>query len=204
LRTNFEGKEELRMRLLNGAPKFGNDDDSVDMLAREVHIRGNEEAAKHKSMFAFPFLFDGGIVAGYYGLSLGCGALPDGKKDSEPFADAVISPAAGTDKKGPTAVLKSVSKVTPTYPHLLNQKFLPQFMEGENKEIFAQYLKSWADLGIWHIQFNVVSKDILLDAQAHPDKHPDLIVRVAGFSAYFIDLTPEIQNDIIRRMEQTL
>jgi pyruvate formate-lyase/glycerol dehydratase family glycyl radical enzyme len=203
-RKNFEGQEELRLKLLNEVPKFGNDCDYVDMLGRDVHIKGNEEAAKHRSMFGFPFLFDGGIVAGYYGLSLGCGALPDGKKDSEPFADAVISPAAGTDKNGPTAVLKSVSKVTPTYPHLLNQKFLPQFLEGENKEIFAQYLKSWADLGIWHVQFNVVCKDTLLDAQAHPEKHSDLIVRVAGFSAYFIDLTLEIQNDIIRRVEQGL
>ena len=201
---NFEGNEELHLRLINEAPKFGNDYDYVDMLARDVHIKGNEEVAKHKSMFGFPFLFDGGIVAGYYGLSKGCGALPDGKKDSDPFADAVISPAAGTDKKGPTAVLKSVSKVTPTYPHLLNQKFLPQFLEGENKEIFAQYLRSWSDLGIWHVQFNVMSKETLLDAQSHPEKYSDLIVRVAGFSAYFIDLTPEIQNDIIRRTEQRL
>jgi pyruvate formate-lyase/glycerol dehydratase family glycyl radical enzyme len=201
-RKNFEGKEELRLRLLNEAPKFGNDDDYVDRLVREVHIRGNEEVAKHKNMFGFPSLFDGGIVAGYYGMSVGCGALPDGRKDGEPFADAVISPAAGTDKKGPTAVLKSVSKVTPTYPHLLNQKFLPQFLEGENKKIFAQYLRSWADLGIWHVQFNVVSKDTLLDAQAHPENYSNLIVRVAGFSAYFVDLTPEIQNDIIRRVEQ--
>jgi pyruvate formate-lyase/glycerol dehydratase family glycyl radical enzyme len=201
-KTNFEGKEELRLRLLNEAPKFGNDDDYVDMLAKEVHIKGNAEVAKHRNLFGFPSLFDGGIVAGYFGISVGCGALPDGKKDSEPFADAVLSPAAGTDKKGPTSVLKSVSKVIPTYPHLLNQKFLSQFLEGENKKIFAQYLKAWADLGIWHVQFNVISKDVLLDAQSHPEKHSDLIVRVAGFSAYFVDLTPEVQNDIIRRAEQ--
>ena len=83
-----------------------------------------------------------------------------------------------------------------TYPTLLNQKFLPQYLEGDNKEIFAHYLRAWSELGIWHIQFNVVSKETLLQAQAHPDKFTDLIVRVAGYSAYFVDLPEGVQNDI--------
>jgi formate C-acetyltransferase len=90
-----------------------------------------------------------------------------------------------------------------TYLHLFNQRFQPQFLEGENKELFASYLKTWADLGIYHIQFNVVDKATLLDAQAHPEKYPNLIVRVAGYSAYFVDLGKKWQEEIIRRTEQS-
>ena len=159
---------------------------------------------KYKDYWGFPLILDGSIAGGYYGYSTGCGALPDGKKDSAPLADAVQSPAAGTDKKGPTAVLKSVSRVNPTYAGLFNQKFMPQFLEGENKKLFAQYLKTWCDLGIYHIQFNVVNKEMLLDAQAYPEKYPNLVVRVAGYSAYWADLSKQIQDDIIRRAEQRL
>ena len=202
-RTNFEGKEELRQRLINEAPKFGNDDDYVDSIGREVHIRSNGEFMKHKDYYGYPYILDGSIAGGYFSVSKGCGAIPDGKKDSESFADGVISPTAGRDKRGPTAVLKSVGKVTPTYAHLFNQKFLPQYLEGENKELFAQYLKTWCDLGLWHIQFNVVDRKTLLDAQAHPEKYPDLIVRVAGYSAYFTDLSEWVQDDVIARVEQS-
>jgi formate C-acetyltransferase len=202
-KTNFEGKEELRQRLINEAPKFGNDDDYVDMLAREVHVRSNKEFMKLKDYYGFPYRLDGTVAGAYFGFSKACGALPDGKKDSQPCADAVISPSAGTDKRGPTAVLKSVGKVPYTYAHLFNQKFMPQYLEGENKKLFAQYLRTWFDLGIGHIQFNVVDRDTLLDAQAHPEKYADLVVRVAGYSAYFVDLSKEIQDDIIRRTAQS-
>jgi pyruvate formate-lyase/glycerol dehydratase family glycyl radical enzyme len=202
LRTNFDRKEELRQRLINQCPKFGNDDDYADDFARQVHIRTNEEFMKFKDYYGWPLMLNGSMAGAYYGFSKACGATPDGRKDGEPLADGVISPTAGMDRLGPTAVLKSVSKVTPTYNHLLNQKFLPQFLEGQNKKAFAQYLKTWADLGIYHIQFNVVDRATLLDAQVHPEKYPDLIVRVAGYSAYFADLAKEQQNDIIRRTEQ--
>jgi formate C-acetyltransferase len=202
-KNNFEGKEDLRQRLTNEAPKFGNDDDYVDMIAREVHLKSNEEFMNFKDYFGFPLILDGSIAGGYFGFSIGCGALPDGKKDSEPCADAVMSPSAGTDKRGPTAVIKSVSKVIPTYAHLFNQKFLPQYLEGDNKKLFAQYLRTWADLGCWHVQFNVVNRDTLLDAQKHPENYSNLVVRVAGYSAYFVELSKEIQDDIIRRTEQS-
>jgi len=202
-RTDFEGREDLRQRLINEAPKYGNDDDYVDRFAREVHMRVEAEFMKQADIDGCPYTLDGSITAGYFGVSKGCGALPDGKKDGEPFADAVISPSGGTDRKGPTAVLKSAGKIPfANYPTLLNQKFLPSYLEGENKEIFAQYLKAWNELGIWHIQFNVVTKDILLDAAAHPEKYTDLVVRVAGYSAYFIDLPEAMQHDIITRAEQ--
>jgi pyruvate-formate lyase len=87
---------------------------------------------------------------------------------------------------------------------LLNQKFMPEFLEGDNKRMFAQYLKTWYDLGCYHIQFNVVDRDMLLDAQEHPEKYPDLVVRVAGYSAYWVDLGKSLQDDIIQRTEQTL
>jgi hypothetical protein len=118
------------------------------------------------------------------------------------LGDAVVSPSARTDKRGPTAVLKSVSKIPYTYAYLLNQKFLPQFLEGENKEKFAQYLRAWCELGIGHIQFNVIDKATLIDAQAHPENYTNLVVRVAGYSAYFIDLPKALQDDVINRVEQ--
>ena len=86
---------------------------------------------------------------------------------------------------------------------MMNQKFLPQFLEGENKELFYNYLRSWGELGISHIQFNVFDRETLLDAQRHPENHPDLIVRVAGYSAYFIDLSKGLQDSIIERTEQS-
>ena len=85
---------------------------------------------------------------------------------------------------------------------LFNQKFMPQSLEGENKKLFADYLRTWYDLGIYHVQFNVVDRDVLLDAQAHPQKYPDLVVRVAGYSAYWADLGKPLQDDIIKRTEQ--
>ena len=91
-----------------------------------------------------------------------------------------------------------------SYSYLLNQRFLPQFFKGENKRAFAAYLKTWADLGISHIQFNVVDNAILLDAKKHPEKYSDLIVRVAGYSAYFVDLSEKLQDLIIARTEQEL
>jgi pyruvate formate-lyase/glycerol dehydratase family glycyl radical enzyme len=201
-RTNFEGKEELRQMLINKAPKFGNDDDYVDVLAKEVHVRSNAEVMKVQTRFGFPYFLNGAIAGGYFSATINTGALPDGKRRGEPCADAVVSPSAGTDKCGPSAVLKSVSKIPYTYMYLLNQKFLPNFLEGENKEKFSQYLKTWHELGIGHVQFNVVDKATLLDAQAHPEKYTNLIVRVAGYSAYFIDLAKALQDDIIRRVEQ--
>ena len=110
----------------------------------------------------------------------------------------------GADRNGPTAVLASAARVGTPYNQLLNQKFLPQFLEGDQKELFYSYLKTWGDMGISHIQFNIVDKDTLLDAQQHPESHTDLIVRVAGYSAYFVDLSKGLQDSIIARTEQEI
>jgi formate C-acetyltransferase len=201
-RNNFEGYENLRQRLINKVPKFGNDDDYVDLIAKEVHIRSNEEIRKFKNFNGRHFLLDSSIAVGYLGLSKTTGATPDGKRDGETCADALLSPMAGRDKKGPTAVLKSLSKIPVTYLHLFNQRFLPQLLRGDNKGLFMQYLRTWGELGIFHVQFNAVDTDTLLNAQKHPENYQDLIVRVAGYSAYYVDLSMEIQNEIIKRTQQ--
>ncbi len=203
LKGNFEGNEELRQKLL-GAPKFGNDQDYVDNIARTLHVRIKEETQKYKTYYGYPFDVDGtNASVGYY-LGIDVGATAEGRKAGEPLHDGSISPVQGQDKKGPTAVLNSVAKVDPlrSANHLFNQRFAPEFLEGPNRDIFASYLKTWADLGIHHIQFNVVDPEILRDAQEHPERHADLIVRVAGYAAYFVDLTRSLQDDIIARTEQ--
>lgn len=203
LKTNWESKEDLRQMFIN-APKFGNDDDYVDILARDIIIRTTKLMESFKNNYGGHFQMDGTGGSSYYAYSGLTGATPDGRKDRDLFNDGTISPAIGTDKKGPSAVLKSVAKVDPlvTFNHLLNQKFMPHYMQGENKDAFISYLRTWVDLGIHHIQFNTVDKETLLDAQKHPEKHADLVVRVAGFSAYFIDCGKDVQDQIIQRTEQ--
>ncbi len=127
------------------------------------------------------------------------------RQECQPFADGSLSPMLGRDTKGPTAVLSSVAKIEADqcYYQLLNQKFLPRFLEGENKEMFLAYLESWQELGIPHIQFNVVDRAALEDAQLHPDRHRNLVVRIAGYSAYFVDLSKGLQDSIIARTEQS-
>ena len=202
LRNDFEGHEELRQRLMNEAPKFGNDDNYVDHIAREIHHRSQKEVEKITSYWDVPYSLEGSIASGYFPWGRRVGALPSGKKYRETFADGTISPYPGRDKKGPTAVIKSVGKVPPVFPELLNQRFMPQFLEGENRKLFADYLRTWADMGCWHIQFNVVDDKILLDAQAYPENYSDLVIRVAGYSAYFVDLSKGVQDEIIKRVTQ--
>ena len=202
--NNWVGFEEIRQRMLR-APKFGNDDDFVDEIAAQVHHKTSEVLAEFTDRFGYPCRGDGSGVSATYGCAFDTPATPDGRKDGDPFADATLSPSQGRDFKGPTAVLKSASKIdtTKSYNHLLNQKFLPSALEGDMKNIFVNYLRTWGDLEISHIQFNIVDKATLLDAQKHPENHPDLIVRVAGYSAYFVDLSKGLQDSIIARTEQS-
>ena len=149
---------------------------------------------------------DGSAGANYFGYSPLTGATPDGRKDRDLFADGTLSPERGMDKKGPTATLKSTSKIDPvtTYTLLLNQKFPPQYLEGGYQELFASYLKTWADLGHFHIQFNVIDRETLLVAQKDPAKYADLVVRIAGYSVYFVDLPKMMQDELIERTEKEL
>ena len=202
--NNWVGFEEIRQRMLR-APKFGNDDDFVDEVAAQVHHKTSEVLAEFTDRFGHPCRGDGSGVSATYGCAFDTPATPDGRKDGDPFADATLSPSQGRDFKGPTAVLKSASKIdtTKSYNHLLNQKFLPSALEGDMKNIFVNYLRTWGDLEISHVQFNIVDKVTLLDAQRHPENYPDLIVRVAGYSAYFVDLSKGLQDSIIARTEQS-
>jgi len=202
---NWEGREDIRQACLN-APKFGNDDDYVDRIANVVMARGEAAVEEVKDGFGLSHRGDGSAVSATYGLAIDTPATPDGRLDGEPFSDSTLAPAPGRDKKGPTAVLKSVAKISTvdTYNHLLNQKFLPKFLEDATKPVFINYLKTWKEMGISHIQFNIVDKETLLEAKAKPEENSDLIVRVAGFSAYFVDLSGGLQDHIIARTEQSL
>ena len=135
-----------------------------------------------------------------------CLATPDGRKNGDTFHDGSISPMGGKDQNGPTAAIRSVAKVNPlqTFNPLFNQSFMPEYLTGRNAKTFAQYLKTCTDLGLHHIQFSVVDKETLQDAQSHPEDHTNLMVRVCGYSAFFIDLNKGLQDGIISRTSQCL
>jgi pyruvate-formate lyase len=203
LKDNWVGKEDLRRQFIE-APKFGNDDDYVDLIARDIVQRSTDVVNSFRNIYGGHFMCDGTGGSGYFRYSGLTGATPDGRKDRDVFNDGTISPVIGTDVKGPSAVLKSVGKIdhVRTFTQLFNQKFMPQFLADEYRDAFVAYLRTWLDLGIHHIQFNVIDKDTLVDAKKYPEKYPRLVVRVAGFSAYFIDLAPGVQDQIIDRTEQ--
>jgi len=204
VKKNFRGKNEDIRRMCIEAPKFGNDDDYVDSISSEIGKRITIETMKCKTNYGTPCIPDGTVASAFWFLGKGCEATPDGRKARETLHDGSISPVQGRDQKGPTAVLNSVSKVDPvsSWNHLLNQSFMPQYLKGHNAEVFAQYLKTWADLGIHHIQFNAVGKEILEEAQKNPEKYLNLMVRVAGYSAFFVDLSKDLQDSIIARTPQ--
>ena len=206
LQADFEGYETIQDKLLNDSPKYGNDDDRADLLTRRVfeeyfkNIDGRPNTkGGHYRVNLLPT-----TVHVYFGSVVG--ATPDGRKSGVPLSEG-ISPVQGADTNGPTAVLKSAAKIDHlrTGGTLLNQKFTPQVLdseEGLNKAV--QLVRGYFRMDGHHIQFNVVTADTLRKAQANPEKYKDLIVRVAGYSDYFVDLTPELQEEIIRRTEQEL
>ena len=205
LMNNFEDRESMRLMLINKAPKFGNDEDLVDHLCNEVACVFCDELRNYTNPRKGPF-----IGALYYltaNIPFGhrTAATPDGRKAGEPLNDGGVSPVHGRDKKGATAVAKSVGKLDQQrIPHgtILNQRFHPSVMEGEDKlRLFTRYIRTFMDLGGWHNQINVVTSDILKAAQQSPDEHKDLVIRVAGYSAYFTQLEKEVQDDIIGRTE---
>lgn len=201
LENNFEGYDDLRFKLVYETPKYGNDDDYADVQTTGIFeaffdaVDGRPTALGGK--FRINLLPTTSHV--YFGSVIG--ALPDGRKAGEPLSEG-ISPVQGADQNGPTAVLKSASKIDHlrTGGTLLNQKFSPDFFRDDDSIAkVAQLVRSYFRLDGHHIQFNVVSADTLRDAQKHPEKYRDLIVRVAGYSDYFVDLTPELQEEIIGR-----
>ena len=188
---------------LNQPPKWGNDDDYVDDLAIMFFKRTNQVIKSFKNIWGVSFNEDGTGASTYYDYSGLTGATPDGRKDRDVFSDGTVSPALGTDIKGPAATMKSVSKIdhAGTYTHLFNQKFTPSEIKRNDGANFINLLRSFVDLGIHHTQFNIIDKETLKKAQKNPDQYSDLIVRLAGLAVYFIDLTEPVQNQIIERTE---
>lgn len=203
--NNWQGRDDIRQACLN-APKYGNDDDYADLIARDVHHGTQAAMETVKDRFGFSKRGDGSAVSATYGLAVNTPATPDGRLDGAPFADSTLAPQPGMDKKGPTAVLNSCAKIDTlqTYNHLLNQKFMPQFLEGEAKPVFLDYLRTWREMNIPHIQFNVVDRKTLEEAQERPEEYEDLVVRVAGYSAYFVELSQGLQDHIIDRTAHSL
>ena len=204
--NNCEGHEQLRQTIIHEVPHYGNDIEEVDELAAwalEIFAdtMARTDAARGK--------FSGGTFTMTANVYMGAelGATPDGRKDGEPIADA-ISPRQGFDRNGPTAYLRSAAKL----PHRklsngdqLNIRFTPTSVEGDRgAEKLKQLIKAYFKLGGMQVQFNVVNTQTLRKAQDNPDEYKDLIVRIAGFSTYFVTLNRQTQDDFISRTEQAI
>lgn len=213
---DFQSPENQKIQemLVNDVPKYGNDNDDVDLLVLEAYDSYLDEIKKYPNT-RYQRGPIGGIryggtssISANVGQGMGTKATPDGRNAFEPLAEG-CSPAHNADKNGPTAVFKTVSKLPTekiTGGVLLNQKMTPQMLSTEeNKQKLEMLISTFFNrLHGYHVQYNIVSKETLLDAQVHPEDHKDLIVRVAGYSAFFNVLSKKTQDDIIERTEQTL
>jgi formate C-acetyltransferase len=203
LSSDFEGHERTRQLLINRTPRYGNDDDAADDIMKAVFEsyfdavdgRPNAKGGKYR-INLLPT-----TVHVYFGSVIG--ATPDGRHAGTPLSEG-ISPVQGADRKGPTAVIKSASKMdhTRTGGTLLNQKFTPQLLADEDGlDKLVKLVRTYFKLDGHHIQFNVVDAETLRKAQENPEDYRDLIVRVAGYSDYFCDLSEALQEEIITRTE---
>lgn len=203
LANDFAGSERLRQTLLNGAPKFGNDDDYVDEIARASCAVFLEEVKRHRDYWGS--VYNPGIWSIELAMILGglVGALPSGRRAGASLTEGV-APSRGCDRCGPTATVKSVAKLD---HHLMengsifNLKFNPSMFEDKNIDRFIDVMKTYFDLGGFQLQVTVVDKQTLLDARERPGEHRDLVVRVAGYSAYFVEQSPRVQEHLIERTE---
>lgn len=213
---DFQSPENQKIQemLINDAPKYGNDNDDVDLLVVRAYDTYIDEIQKYPSTRYHRGPIGGIRYAGTSSISANVGqgmgtmATPDGRHAFEPLAEG-CSPAHNCDKNGPTAVFKTVSKLPTdkiTGGVLLNQKMTPQVLsKEENKQKLEMLIRTFFNrLHGYHVQYNIVSRETLIDAQLHPEKHKDLIVRVAGYSAFFNVLSKKTQDDIIGRTEQSL
>jgi pyruvate formate-lyase/glycerol dehydratase family glycyl radical enzyme len=204
LDKDFEGYEDIRQMLINAAPKYGNDDPYVDNIASKFVELSCDMCGKYTSLFGSKYV--NGLVPVIANIPHGevITALPSGRKATMPLADG-ISPFPGYDKHGPSSVIKSVCSIDHTKNGcgtLLNMKLSPSLIASkEDKRKLIALLRAEGKLGGYHIQFNVVKKETLVDALERPDEYKDLLVRVAGYSAYFVDLRREAQDSIIARTE---
>lgn len=215
LDSNFDGLEgeNIRRMLVNKAPKFGNDEDEVDEIANNVYLIFIHEQEKYSTTrsgrgpigcISYPCT---ATISGNVPSGVRVGASPEGRKAGEPLTEG-CSPYHGTDKVGPTAVLKSIAKMPNhliTGGNLLNIKLSPSSLSSDIGIMkLTNLIKTFFAISGWHIQFNVISSETLRKAQKDPDLYKDLVVRVAGYSALFNDLEEKTQNDIIDRTEHKI
>lgn len=207
LAVDFQGYEAVECMLTEDAPKWGNDDPDVDAVVMELCDFIIKIHAELKGILGNPKMPALYPVSSNVPQGLSIGALPSGRRAGKPLADG-CSPSQGCDRFGPTAILRSLDKM----PHacldggtLLNLWLTPAVVQGEEGgHRLSAFLKTFLDMDIFHIQFNVVGQDILRCAQERPEEYRSLLVRVAGYSAYFVELSREVQDDILSRTVNTL
>ncbi len=204
LRQDFKAHERLRQLLVNKVPKYGNNDDDADRIMRRVvdiyYESVNDRASSRGGKYGINLLPT--TVHVHFGSV--CGATPDGRNAGAPLSDG-ISPAQGADREGPTSVINSAAKMDQGRfcGTLLNQKFSAQVLESpENLDKLSSLVRTYFKLNGHHIQFNVIDTATLKRAQAKPEDYKNLIVRVAGYSDYFVNLSKDLQKEIISRTEQ--
>ncbi|HML36498.1 MAG TPA: formate C-acetyltransferase/glycerol dehydratase family glycyl radical enzyme [Bacillota bacterium] len=206
IRNNFSGFENMKSMIESNGRFYGNDDDFVDDFVREMTDYAYRQIIQYKSFRGPNYISGLYPVASHVPHGLVVSALPYGRLEGTPLADG-CSPKSGTDVNGPTAVLKSVSKInheSHVAGTLLNVRLDPVTSKGsEGNARIVSLIKSFIDLDIYHIQFNIISSDTLKRAQKNPKQYKSLIVRVAGYSAFFVELCEEMQNDIIQRTVHT-
>jgi len=208
LERNFEGYEDVEY-ILKSAPKFGNDDDYVDSIVNDILVHLCNEISKYEGFAGRKLTIAAANVVHHIFCGKIVGALPDGRKAGEPFADGGLSPYYGRNVSGITATLRSIAKLElwrASGGNVLNIKFNPSDLREDFKieskvRKLASLIKTFAKIGGDIVQFNFVSTEMLREAQRDPEKYRDLLVRVATYSAYFVDLPREIQDDIIKRTE---
>ncbi len=201
--ADFEGYDSIRKALLD-APKYGNDDDYVDDIVIRLYDEWASAATQVTNWVGKKWQPSTLSVTTQVLLGKACGASPDGRKAKDFLADGALSAFPGTDMEGPTGLIRSATKIhtQKLQSTLFNMKFNPTAIEGKaGSEKFIKLNDAYFKLGGYQIQYNIVDRNMLLDAQEHPENYTDLMVRVAGFTARFIDLGPDVQRQVIERTE---
>ncbi len=206
LDSNFEGDQGQKIRrMCLQVPKYGNDIDEADYMLRDLAKFTASVISSEKNVFGWPYAINRNGVAWHVSAGKGVGALPSGRNAWSPLTDGSLSPMVGMDKKGPTAVMNSAIRADfkEAAVSILNQKFPLAFVHSpESMDKVADFTLTFIRLGGSHIQYNFLDRKTLLEAKKHPENYRDLVVRVAGYSAYFVHLSPELQDEIIARSEQ--
>jgi formate C-acetyltransferase len=208
LQNDFQNQEELRLSCLEDVPKYGNDVKWVDELGNKWIRHFNHSIRSRKNYRGGDYILGLYTVSAHVPMGQLVGASPDGRHAASPLADGGISPMYGQDLHGPTAVLASVARIPSRLAAngtLLNMKFLPSFFHTKrDREKFASFLKAFVRMPIHHVQFNVVNREDLLEAKKHPERYLGLTIRVAGYTAYFVELAEDLQDEIIERTCHTM